>query len=415
MRVLWFTNTPSLYRENQNIYNGGGWIESLEHIIGAQENIELAVSFFHPDSCFKVIRKDTTYYPISLYNTYCKKFKHILFYKKYDLKEVETFLKIIEDFKPDVIHIFGSEQSFGLITQRTKIPVIIHLQGILNPYKNAYYPPGICKWDFIMSNIFKPKKNLLTLLKMHHFLHNTERETLILRNCSYFMGRTNWDKDVALLFAPNSKYFYCSEVLREAFYKSNPWQLKKRDMAILISTLSKTSYKGFDLIMKTAKLLKVLAPNFYFEWKVFGVKEFNMWEKILGFKCSDINIHLKGIVDSETLVKNIQDADLFVHPSYIDNSPNSICEAQILGIPVLATNVGGISSLIENNITGILVPANAPYTLASKIIMLKNNSKFAKEIGSQARETALLRHNQTTIKTDLLDIYSRIQNATINN
>jgi len=47
MRVLWFTNTPSLYDQGKHHYNGGGWIESLEQLIKEQEGIELAVSFFH--------------------------------------------------------------------------------------------------------------------------------------------------------------------------------------------------------------------------------------------------------------------------------------------------------------------------------------------------------------------------------
>lgn len=51
-------------------------------------------------------------------------------------------LNIIEDFQPDIIHVFGSEWCFGLVEKYTNIPVVIHMQGSLPPYANAAFPPG---------------------------------------------------------------------------------------------------------------------------------------------------------------------------------------------------------------------------------------------------------------------------------
>lgn len=414
MKILWFSNTPSLYKKNIIGYNGGGWIESLEKIISNEENIDLAVTFFHPDECFKSKQGNTTYYPIPLYNTIFKKLKHNLFYCKYDDIEISYFLKVIDDFKPDVIHVFGSERSFGLLSTYTNIPVIIHIQGILNPYLNAYYAPGSSKTDIIKKCLFKPIKLLNLLRGMSFFTHNANREIIILKNCKYYMGRTLWDKNITFLFAPDSKYYYCSEVLRDIFYTSAPWRLKNRDKIIIVSTISKTSYKGFDLVLKTAKLLKE-HTSLNFEWNIFGVNEYKEWEKKLGIKCSEVNVCLRGVADSVTLVKNIQDANIFVHPSYIDNSPNSVCEAQILGIPVISTNVGGISSLVENYETGILVPANDPYILAVRIIEVTNNPVMACKIGTSAREIALLRHDKESITNDLLNIYNELAHAEFTN
>jgi hypothetical protein len=77
MKVLWFTNTCSLYDDNNNSYNGGGWIESLEKIIGVNPEIELGISFFHQDKCFKKQIGKTTYYPIPLYSSKLQKAKRI--------------------------------------------------------------------------------------------------------------------------------------------------------------------------------------------------------------------------------------------------------------------------------------------------------------------------------------------------
>lgn len=407
MKILWFTNTPSLYKKDSTGYNGGGWIKSLEQIIAFDNKTELAISFFHTDDCFKTKQGNTTYYPIPLYNTKLKKLNHSLFYGQYDQIEVEYYLRVIADFNPDIIHVFGSEQSFGLLSKYTDIPVIIHLQGILNPYLNAFFPPGISKTDSITNHLLMPYKLFNILRGIVYFKHNTKREARILKECNYFMGRTTWDHEVASLYSPNSKYFYCSEVLRDVFYVAKPWEYSKNKNIVIVSTISKTSYKGFDVIIKTAKLLKELTA-IDFEWKVFGVSEYKEFENKLRTKCSDVNVVLQGIADSETLVNNIQNADMFIHPSYIDNSPNSLCEAQMLGIPVISTNVGGISSLIEDRYTGYLVPSNDPFTLASRIIEIKTNPDKAIEIGGNGRNIALTRHNKKKIHEDLRDIYKKL-------
>lgn len=414
MKILWFTNTPSLYKKDLRGYNGGGWIESLEKILSQQDNVELGISFLHSDDCFKSKQGRTTYYPISLYSSKSQKFKHYLLYKKSYKKEVDSYMDVINDFKPDLIHVFGTEQSFGLLTLYTKIPVVIHIQGILNPYLNAYFAPGLSKIDSILEKAFNPLKLISTLRGQFFFKCNAEREVIILKNCKYFMGRTHWDKDVCTLYAPNSKYFYCSEVLRDLFYQAMPWQKQTRNKFLITSTISKVSYKGFDVILKTAKLLKK-HTKIDFEWNVFGITEYKFWEKKLMIECASVNVKLNGIADSETLVKYLQDADVFVHPSYIDNSPNSVCEAQLLGLPVIAANVGGVSSLIEDNKTGILVPANDPFTLTSKLMELYGSNEKAIALGSNARALALKRHSKERIKMDLLDIYKELQYAITNN
>lgn len=413
MKILWFTNTPSLYNNAKTNYNGGGWIESLEQIVSNEENVELAISFFHTDSCFKKKERNTTYYPISLYNTKLKKIRHNLFFSKFEKKEVEYFLKIIDDFKPDMIHVFGSESSFGLITKYVQIPVIIHIQGILNPYLNAYFAPNRSMLDQIKQKILKPWKLIVLLKTFSFFKHNVKREAEILKDCKFFMGRTLWDKDVTSLYSPKAKYFYCSEVLRDVFYSSMHWELKNNEKFMVVSTISQASYKGFDLILKTAKLLKEVSI-LDFEWHVFGINEYSEWEKNLGIKCNEVNVHLRGIANSNELVSNLLNADIFIHPSYIDNSPNSVCEAQILGVPIISTNVGGISSLIKDRFNGYLIPSNDPFTLASRIIEIKANPDVAIKISANARKTALNRHDKNTIKNDLLNIYNELKNANSN-
>lgn len=407
MKVLWFTLTPSLYSSPLSGYGGCGWISSLEEAITSQPDIELGIGFFHSDLDFKVQKGNVCYYPISINIPFWKKPEGLFFPKHKETNELKYFLKIIEDFKPDVIHVFGSESSFGLLTEHTDIPVVIHIQGLLNPCKNAFFPPGTTKYDYIKHlNIKEAIQKLITKI---YFNRNAYREEIILKGSRAFLGRTEWDKRIARLYAPGAKYFYCSEILREPFYTAPVWKYRDKDDIKIISTISKTDYKGFDLVLKTAFLFKQLT-GCSFVWNVFGISNYTFWERKLKIKAHDVGVNLRGVANPEELISTMIESDMFVHPSYIDNSPNSVCEAQMIGVPVIATNVGGIRSLIEEGESGVLVPANDPYMLLSYILELKNNQSIASRLGANGREVAAERHNKENIIADNVKIYRSLIN-----
>lgn len=404
MKILWLCGNPSLYVSQVNGYGGGGWIGALESMINKQENIELGVSFVYPDNCFKKKIGKTTYYPLNLYGTKFSKIKHNLLYEKYDEIEILKIIAVIKDFKPEIIHVWGTEISFGLISKFTTIPTIIHIQGILNPIFNALYIPGINRNDYVKNN----GKGFFKVILNNHILkmwkHNTKRELEIFKINKYFLGRTNWDKNISSILAKELSYFHSDEILRLPFYKTRLWQPHNREKMILTSVLSNPSYKGIDLVLKCAKILKENI-KIEFEWHIIGVNESNFAQKFTKIKSSDVNVIHKGILSAEKVIENLINSDLFIHTSYIDNSPNSVCEAQIIGIPVISTNVGGITSLIQDNISGLLVPSNDPYYLVSKIVDTYKDKDKSISLGKKAHEIALERHDQNKIVDSLKEVY----------
>ena len=96
-----------------------------------------------------------------------------------------------------------------------------------------------------------------------------------------------------------------------------------------------------------------------------------------------------------------------LHPTYIDNSPNSVCEAQCSGLPVIASNVGGVSSLIKDGYTGLLTNLN-PNIIADKIIKLHKDKKLWDNINKLSKNVAHDRHNAETILRQTLDAYRNI-------
>ncbi|GAB3041916.1 glycosyltransferase family 4 protein [Spirosoma pulveris] len=404
MKVLWLSGNASSFEANSK-YNGGGWISALEKaFLKAAPDVEIGVAFFSNSTVTKVKKNGVTYYPINSYTNLFKKVKHALFYKHYDKVEVEEYLKVISDFNPDIIHVWGSEMSFGLVSLYTTVPVVIHIQGLLTPYSNAYFPPAVSERDFYELNI---SKNLRYYFTRKFIKHNESRELEILKHCKNFIGRTEWDKRLIDIYAPHANYFECWELMRPAFYNASAWSKPSGVKLTIVSTISKSIYKGFDLILKAAQLLKK-QTSVDFEWKVFGVTDYKFWEDKLGINAKEVNIECMGIASEDVIINTMLNASVYVHPSYIENSPNSLCEAQLLGIPVIATNVGGISSIIQDGVTGLMVPANDPYILLSKILDVYKDEELATSLGGSGHNTAKKRHNPVSIVNVNLNIYESI-------
>jgi glycosyltransferase involved in cell wall biosynthesis len=165
------------------------------------------------------------------------------------------------------------------------------------------------------------------------------------------------------------------------------------------------------LILKTAILLKQ-NENFDFEWNIYGVQLDSEYAKfiknLVGINFFENNVVLKGVTLEKELLQGLLNSNLFIHTSYIDNSPNTVCEAQLIGLPVISTNVGGISTLIQDEVDGFLVPSNEPHILAYKIIDLYVNCDKLYYVSQNSFRVAHQRHNRSAIKDQLIDIYSSV-------
>lgn len=410
MKVLWFVSNTSNYRSSKGGYNGCGWISSIENAIKADNTINLNVSFILNGEDFKITQNGVTYYPIEEKPTSIFSRIHHALNKKteFNIHDYSYYLDairaVVEDCKPDIIQVFGSENIWGLVSVVTKIPVVLHIQGILNPYYTAFLPPFISWKKFIFSG-----RTPLKSYKLYRDKINIEiganREKYILSRIHNYIGRTEWDYRITKLYNPHAKYYYGSEVLRPTFYEGG---VRETGEKIKISTtISAPFYKGIDLVFNTAKILKDIC-KIDFEWIVFGNIDWCNVCTTFNFDPNDKNVIFEGVADADKLKQCILTSTVYVHPSYIDNSPNSVCEAQILGCPVIATNVGGVSSLIKDKESGYLVPANDPYQTAFLILQLHNDKELNINIGNKGKAVATKRHDTNTIVKNLISVYKKI-------
>ena len=236
---------------------------------------------------------------------------------------------------------------------------------------------------------------------------SVHREKAILKAVPHVIGRTDWDRQALAVLNPKATYHYGGEILRDVFYEKKDRQMSK-DRPVITTTISFPTYKGYDVILKVANILKN-EVGLDFEWNVYGNVQPEFMEKHTGLKHENLNINLKGVASAEVLRDSLLKSTLYFHSSYVENSPNSVGEAQLVGIPVVASRVGGTDSMVEHGKTGFLYPVTDPYMAAYYIKRLIDNKEENMAIGIKAREIALVRHDKRQIVKELLDVYEQIK------
>ena len=154
----------------------------------------------------------------------------------------------------------------------------------------------------------------------------------------------------------------------------------------VIGTVGRLEHqKNHKLFLQIAKSTLDKYDNHKPEFIIIGdgelYSELNEYSKELGI---EDNIKFYGERhDLNILYKNM---DVFVLTSFFEGLPNVIMEAMASGLPVVATDAGGTSELVKNNITGFLCPSGNADILADKVDYLLQNEQEAIKMGKKGRE-----------------------------
>lgn len=415
MRVLWFSNTPSLAAEMLNDQgNLGGWIASLEKEVATLEGIQLGVAFPYGSGSENSFEIETTKYysfPYPKNKKYLKGFIDRWNHTIEPERITEYYLKIIEDFKPDIIQIFGTEATFGMLIPLTKVPTVIHIQGNLTICSHKWFS-GISSLDVLRYSSIKVVIKAYGLWHLNFlFSKRAKRERKLMQYGKYYIGRTDWDRRISSVLSPESNYYHCEELLRDEFYEAKLWQKPITGKIKIISTLSSMIYKGLETVLETIKLLSTYKFK-EFEWVIVGMKGteeiVGIIEKATKLSFIDFNINFKGTLQPGELISELHQSHLYVHPSHIENSPNSVCEAMLIGMPVIATYSGGTPSIVANGIDGLLVQDGDPWALAGAILELIQDEALMVTLAQNATKRAVVRHDKVSIGSRIADIYKNV-------
>lgn len=118
MKVLWISHSPGNYNSHNHV-GSGGWVQSLQLLVEKEGDIELGLAFVHPKDSAPVKQGNTTYFPIRSFFGGSKAkmlLSRLLFQERREAqRRIQRLLKVISEFKPDLIHIWGCEHYYRFL------------------------------------------------------------------------------------------------------------------------------------------------------------------------------------------------------------------------------------------------------------------------------------------------------------
>jgi len=423
-KILWVCNVPiPLIAVDMDIRvpNICGWLSGFANSLQNVEGVELTICF--PEVGIKNLIKgkvgNIIYYGFSQ--------PRVLGFLPFEDQlntsaKMRTHLSvIINEVNPDILHVFGTEYPHSALAIEIfgkPENTVINIQGLTSVYWkhfNSGIPSSVIK-KIAFSNIVRGnlEKQAARLRKRGVF------EIKAIQNAGHVIGRTDWDEACVKQINPNINYHFCNETLRESFY-TDQWSVNNCEKYSIFASQSSTPIKGLHfLILALSEIVKKYPTTHLY---IAGNNIISSRTLLERAKISSYALHIKsliqkyGLQDSITFTGPLSEHEMkkmylkcnaFVLPSTIENSPNSLGEAMILGVPSISSFVGGTMNMMTHGKEGFLYQSDAYYMISYYIDKIFSNPEISRNIGVNAMLHAKLTHcNEQNLNT-LLRIYSEI-------
>lgn len=420
MKVLWLINIP--LPEASRIMNiepspFGGWLINASTYIAHKKEITLSIAFPKPGATEVITFEgdNKTYYAFPPINNKTRN----------AIKNSNSLMWILKKVKPDLVHIFGTEYAHTLAMviacRENNINTVISIQGLVSICAKHYKAslPMSTLNSFTIRDLIK-HDNLIQQQKK--FIKRGRLEIEALQHIQHIIGRTTWDKACTSQINPNAKYHFCNETLRDVFY-DHQWDLNYCEKHSIFLSQGSYPIKGLHYILEAmpsilkrfpdAKLY-ISGNNIIKSDNAIDILKRSSYGKYI--KKLIRKLHLEnevvfiGVLNEEKMCERYLHSHVFVCPSSIENSSNSLGEAMLLGVPCIASYVGGVIDLLTHKEEGYVYQSDAPYMLAYYICEVFTDDKLALQFSKKAREHAMKTHNREINNHRLISIYQDIIN-----
>lgn len=415
MKLLWLCNRmPGVVKEylDGNAGAGGLWVDHVLKDLRQQDNLTIRLLAPGGNASGQLDERcGFSYFAAGVPYEY--------------RSQLESWFAVqIEDFKPDVIHIWGTEyaHTLAMVNAAGKADLLDHtvisIQGLCSVIAEHYVegiPENVQK-RYTFRDLVR-RDNILQQRKK--FRLRGELEVQALQKVRHVIGRTDWDHACTGRLNPDITYHFCNETMRPTFYEGR-WTYENCQKHRIFASSCEYTIKGFHYLLEAfAEVVKeypdaVLAVTGR-SFLPQGLKarlRMHSYENFLAQLAGKYGLKDKieflGGLNAERMKAEYLKANVFVLPSTIENSPNSLAEAMLLGVPCVSAYVGGVPNLMVHEKEGFLYQPSAAYMLAHYIRVMFENPECAEKMGDAAASHAVKTHDPEKNVQDLMQIYRNL-------
>lgn len=407
LRVLWFSNVAFSKNESNS---SGTWIHAMAGLLTKTGEIQL---FNISQGLLKhTIRQD--------FNDICQ---WLLPYEPLrnaglpSNRTVQEIQKIVNEVNPDIIHIWGTENYWGLLTARgyLKGNVVLEIQGLLFAIEKYFYS-GLTILDILKCfRIFGLLKPSITLIGMKYsFKRWGKFEKEIILNHNDISTQSGWVRAYIRNVNPLARIHNATISLRTKFVEANKWELDSCvPYQIFTSSSTFVVYKGLHILIEAVAILKRRFPQIKLE--IAGTISSGLrgegYAKWLKRKIKHLgisqNITWTGPLDANDLVKHLHQANVAVFPSYIESYCLAFEEALTVGVPSVAAYSGAMPELATNENMALFFSPGDVVMCANAIERFFENPDYARIVSHNVYNSKKDKRNIDVV-TNQLSIYNSL-------
>lgn len=429
-RVLWICNImmPVIAEKLSLPYsNREGWLTGNFNRMRKEKEKQIELGICFPVSGGAVSLTQVN--PLMVDEVPCYGFEEDLVHpENYDVSLEKRFAEIFADYKPDIIHIFGTEFPHALAAAKVfnkPSKTLVGIQGLCHEIAKVYQAGvpdevfgQVTFRDFVRQDSLKQQQQ--------KFVTRGQREKEIIALAGHITGRTAFDKEATALINPKAVYHPMNETLRGSFYEGK-WEEAGCEPHSIFLAQGDYPLKGFHVLLKALPMLREHYPDvkvYVAGNSVINDSGFKDKIKISAYgkyllkliRQNDLQeqVVVLGKLKEEEMKKTYLKSSVFVCPSTLDNSPNTVGEAMLLGVPVVASFVGGIPDMLTDGKEGLLVPKENEQALAEAILRIWSKEQdadgltLAQRLSQNAVNRAKVTHDGDRNYQRLLEIYEDI-------
>lgn len=419
MKILWVVNTPidilgeKLYGRCEN----GVWMDALLSDYRSHGGFELLVA-----TSAKV--KRTLYFENGGVRFFAVPNNVPLLYNEKKSSNIYAWYDLINNENPDLVQIWGTEFSHGLCALKAceslNVPSVIYMQGYLGSIAR-HYLAGICEKDIKNSITLRDiLKHDNILLQRRQYFKNVNRECEEFLLSGRIICENNWCEQSIKAVAPDIKVYRCPLSINEIF-STKQWSIKNCERHSVICNASGYPLKGLHMLLNAIALLKNKYPDI--KLYVPGTKMVcdhsiksrlrksgytKYIERLIKKLDIERNIIWLGPLSQEELANQYSKANLFVLCSSIENHSSSLKEAMMVGVPCVASAVGGVPEYVHHGENGFLYRFEEYDIAASYIEKIFEDDELAEKLSLNAQKNINKLHLNNDIFKRMLEIYNEI-------
>jgi glycosyltransferase involved in cell wall biosynthesis len=333
-------------------------------------------------------------------------------------KIVNSYLTAINDFKPDLIHVWGTESYAGLITAKkvNNLPVLLEMQGLIRAIAKIFHGDLSIKEQIQCIGIKEilRKSNIFQQKRRYEKWATFENEIIL--NHKYITTSSRWMEAQVRAINPKANIFHNEIMLRNTFYTSKKWQFTGDSKIFTLAAYS-SPFKGFHIAIRAIANLKRKYPKI--QLRIAGLHQINgirrngyiNWiRKEIKNSNLESNIIWLGALNGRQIVEELIRSSVVVLPSYIESYGVAHVEAMAIGTPCVCSFNGGAAYLGEDEKTSLFFPPGDDVMCAFQIERILSNKELAESISKMARDRTLIRNDSEQIVNRQIQIYKEILN-----